>query len=226
MSDTPVVPTPLYGLRTWTVVGRGRRRAARGPSPARDLAAGRRLAGGNLCAVGRAMSPRPRAATAAYTRGIPRGALPAGCSRSGATSRASSRPAGAIEVHEDGFRAELARPYVLFLAPRGNARLLERLAEAYRAEVVEVDGAGAVLAFCRERGLGLDESTVSELLGPVVAEERRRTRRARTRRDALRLVAVVAVSALLVVVGLEVVKDPPGERVINGRTGEIHINSR
>ena len=32
--------------------------------------------------------------------------------------------------------------------------------------------------------------------------------------------------ALLVVVGLEVVKDPPGERVINGRTGEIHINSR
>ena len=99
-------------------------------------------------------------------------------------------------------------------------------AEAYRAEVVEVDGAGAVLAFCRERGLGLDESTVSQLLGPLVAEERRRTRRARTRRDALRLVAVIAVSALLVVAGLEVVKDPPGERVINGRTGEIHINSR
>ena len=46
------------------------------------------------------------------------------------------------------------------------------------------------------------------------------------RADALRLVAVVAVAALLVVVGLEVVKDPPGERVTHGRTGEIHVNSR
>ena len=225
MSDTPVVPTPLYGLRTWTVVGEAgaerlagpHQRATWPPGGAWLKATCARSSGHEPPAAGcdcgvHAWHPSRRFArrVLAFRRDVP-GIVEA---------------RGAIEVHEDGFRAELARPYVLFLAPRGNARLLERLAEAYRAEVIEVDGAGAVLAFCRERGLGLDESTVSELLGPVVAEERRRTRRARTRRDALRLVAVVAVSALLVVVGLEVVKDPPGERVIHGRTGEIHINSR
>ena len=225
MSDTPVVPTPLYGLRTWTVVGEpgaerlaGPHQGATWPPDGAWLEATcARTAGheppGNGCDCGvHAWHPARRFARSVLAfRGHVPGIVEA---------------RGAIEVHEDGFRAELARPHVLFLTRRGNARLLERLGEAYRAEVVAVDGAGAVLAFCRERGLGLDESTVSQLLGPLVAEGRRRTRRARTRRDALRLVAVIAVSALLVVAGLEVVKDPPGERVINGRTGEIHINSR
>jgi hypothetical protein len=225
VSDTPVVPTPLYGLRTWTVVGETgaerlagpHQRATWPPAGAWLKATCARSSGHEPPAAGcdcgvHAWHPSRRFArqVLAFRRDVP-GIVEA---------------RGAIEVHEDGFRAELARPYILFLTPRGNARQLERLAEAYHAEVVEVDGAGAVLAFCRERGLGLNESTVSELLGPLVAEERRRTRRARTRRDGLRLVAVVAVSALLVVIGLEVLKDPPGERVIHGRTGEIHINSR
>jgi hypothetical protein len=56
-------------------------------------------------------------------------------------------------------------------------RVVRRLAEAYGAQVVEADGADAVLAFCRARGLGLDESIVARLLGPVTAEESRRARR-------------------------------------------------
>jgi hypothetical protein len=83
-----------------------------------------------------------------------------------------------------------------------------------------------VLTFCRARGLGLDESIVAQLLGPVTAEESRRARRHRARTDALRLAAVLAVVALLVVAGLQVVTDPPGDRVLHGRTGEIHTNSR
>lgn len=133
---------------------------------------------------------------------------------------------GAIEVHEGGFRAQEARPSVFFLAPRRNARQVERLAQAYGAEVVEVDGPDAVLAFCRTRGLGLDAATVAGLLGPGVAEELRRAKRTRTRTDALRFAAAVAVAALLVVAGLQFITDPPGERVIHGRTGEIRINSR
>ena len=162
-----------------------------------------------------------------FTRGIPRGASPAGCSRPGARFPGIVEARGAIEVHEDGFRAELARPYVARAGPRAATPVCSSaVAEAYGAEVVEADGAGAVLAFCRERGLGLDESTVSQLLGPVAAEEspagaaRKDTKGrppARGRGGGL---------ALLVVAGLQVVKDPPGERVLHGRTGEIHINSR
>jgi hypothetical protein len=46
------------------------------------------------------------------------------------------------------------------------------------------------------------------------------------RADALRLAAAVAVVALLVVAGLQVATDPPGDRVLHGRTGEIHTHSR
>jgi hypothetical protein len=36
----------------------------------------------------------------------------------------------------------------------------------------------------------------------------------------------VAVAALLVVAGLQVATDPTGDRVLHGRTGEIHTNPR
>ena len=63
-------------------------------------------------------------------------------------------------------------------------------------------------------------------MGPATAERYRREKRRTVRRDVLRLGAAVAVVALLVVAGLHFVADPPGDRVIHGRTGEIHIQSR
>jgi hypothetical protein len=131
---------------------------------------------------------------------------------------------GAIEVHEDGFRAERARPYALVLTRGRNASLVRRLAEAYGAQVIEADGADDVVAFCRARGLGLDEAVVAQLLGPG-AEESRRARRASARADALRLAGAIAVVALLVFAGLQAAADP-GNRVLHGRTGEIHTQSR
>ena len=128
---------------------------------------------------------------------------------------------GPAEVHEDGFRAERARPFALALTPRSNPSLIRRLAQRYDTKIVEVRGPDELLAWCRERGLGLDEDVVAALLGTGDAETRRRARRRRASRAALRVAAVITVSTLLVLGGLELIKDPPGERTLNGRTGEI-----
>ena len=225
MSGAPLVPTPLYGLRTWTVVGEsgaerlaGPHRRAMWPPDGTWVEATCAQGGGHQppnegCGCGlHAWHPSLRSArrVLACRREIP----------------GIAEAQGAIQVHADGLRAERARPSVLFLAPGRNVRLVHRLGEAYGAQVVPIDGAGAVLAFCRARGLGLDEATVLRLMGSATAEEYRQSRRARVRRDVLRLGAAAAVVTLLVVAGLELATDPPGDRVIHGRTGEIHIQAR
>ena len=129
---------------------------------------------------------------------------------------------GPAEVHEDGFRAQRARPHALVLTPSRNGKLIRRLAARYDTQIVEVRGAAELLAWCRERGLGLDERVVAGLLGSGDAAALRRAQRRRYRRSALRVALVLAVAALLVVTGLTVVADPPGERTLHGRTGEVH----
>jgi hypothetical protein len=129
---------------------------------------------------------------------------------------------GPAEVHEDGFRAERARVYALVLTPRANAKLIRRLAERYDAEIAEVRGPAELLAWCRERGLGLDEEVVARLLGSGDAASLRRARRRRQGGAALRVALALVIAALLVVAGLNVVADPPGERTLYGRAGEVH----
>jgi hypothetical protein len=129
---------------------------------------------------------------------------------------------GPAEVHEDGFRAERARVYALVLTPRANAKLIRRLAERYDAEIAEVRGPAELLAWCRERGLGLDEDVVARLLGSGDAASLRRARRRRQGGAALRVALALMIAALLVVAGLNVVADPPGERTLYGRAGEVH----
>jgi hypothetical protein len=225
VSDTPLFPEPVYGLRTWTVVGdRGAERLA---APQRGDAW---PPGGVWAEASCARSPEHRAPADGCVCGL-HALHPSRRSARRILSGRREIPGivearGQIEVHEDGFRAERARPYVLLLLPGRNARLLERLGKAYGAQVVEVNGADAVLTLCRERNFGLDESGVAHLLGPATAERYRRARRERMRAAALRLAAVVVLSVLLVVAGLALLTDPPGERVLNGRTGEITVNSR
>jgi hypothetical protein len=43
------------------------------------------------------------------------------------------------------------------------------------------------------------------------------------RADALRVTAAVLTAALLCLLGLTVLTDPPGERVLHGRSGEIRV---
>jgi hypothetical protein len=131
---------------------------------------------------------------------------------------------GPVEVHEDGFRAQRGRPHALVAGPGRNARLIARLADRYGATVIEADGPAALLAWCRERHLGMSEQVVAELLGIGDPDERRRAKLRKARTDALRVAAAVAVALLLVALGLTVATDPPGERTLYGRTGEVHTH--
>lgn len=215
MSGPALVPSPLYGLRTWSVVG---------PS------GGERLAGPQQA------TPWPEAGgwlTASCARGEGHAAPAPGCEcgiHAWHPSRRSARRVlairrevpgvvearGAIEVHRDGFRAERARPFALMVLPRANAALAGRLATAYDAELVPVEGPDAILDWCRARGVGLEPAVVDELLGPAGVAEQRRGIRARR----LKFAAALATIALLVGVGLAATDDP-GDRTLKGRTGEV-----
>jgi hypothetical protein len=224
MSDTALVPAPLYGLRTWRVVGANGAERLIAPHQRSEWPPG----GAWLvarCDRSRDHEPPHEGCGCGVHAWHPsaRSAKRVLASRREIPGIAELR--GATELHADGVRAERARPYVLFLERGRNDRLLQRLAQAYGAELVEVNGADSVLAFCRARRLGLDPSTVVALLGPARAEEYRRSKRQKVRLDALRLVGAAAVAALLIVAGLEFA-DPPSDRVLHGRTGEIHTHSR
>ena len=123
---------------------------------------------------------------------------------------------GAIELYEDGFRAERARPYALLDAPWRSPDVNRRLAAAYDAQLIEARRPADLVEWCRARGLGLDEPVVAGLLGDAAIEARRR----RSRRMALRTVAALAVVAVLIAIGL-VATDSPGDRPLSGRAGEV-----
>jgi hypothetical protein len=123
-------------------------------------------------------------------------------------------------VHEDGIRAARARPHALIVTPRSNEALVRRLADRYGTSVIEVRGPRALLAYCREHDIGMGEDVVSELLGVNPAQRRR----ARFRQDFLRVAVALLVTALLLVLGLVAAGDPPGDRTLFGRAGEIHTH--
>jgi hypothetical protein len=127
---------------------------------------------------------------------------------------------GAVEVHDEGFRAQRARPHALALLPGRNAGQIRRLARRYGADVVEVRRPDDLLAWCRASGLGLGEQVVDELLG-AEAGERRRARRRSARSSALRVVAAVLVSIVLLLLGSAYVSHAPGSSEIFGRTGKV-----
>jgi hypothetical protein len=129
---------------------------------------------------------------------------------------------GAVELHRDGFRAERARPYALFVGPLGNAARARRLADAYGIEAVAVDGADAVVAWCRARGLGLAPDVVGELLGADALAAARRERRDRRRRAGVRVAALLVAVAALVGVGIAV-GGQPDDCTVSGRTGEVRV---
>jgi hypothetical protein len=208
----PLIPSPVYGLRTWTVAGeRGSERLA-GPQRGVPWPAGGEWlhatcptghaapAGGCHCGL-HAWHPRLRwARRCLAVRGEVAGVM---------------ETRGVIELHHDGLRAQRARPYALVRTRRSNPALLDRLAAAYDLPVVAARGRDDLLAWCRERGLGLSEEVVAALLGPRERERRRWVP------VALRLAAVAAVVAALVLSGIG--HDPKGERDLFGRTGPVHI---
>jgi hypothetical protein len=218
MSAPPLVPSRLYGLRTWTAVGEQGEERLAGPQAATpwpvggawlsaECSAREHAAPAPDCACGlHAWHPGPGAARQLVRR---RFAVPG-----------VLEAEGAIELHRDGFRAARGRPYALFAAPRSNAARIARLAAAYDAEVVRVDDAEAIVAFCRARGLGLEPAAVERLLGPEVVAATDAERRRRVRGTALRLAAVLALIGAFVAAGLAATSHP-GDRPLFGRTGEV-----
>jgi hypothetical protein len=219
LRDAPLLPGPLYGLRTWRVAtGDGRERLV---APQR----------GTPWPLGRgwleAMCGEGHAAPAAACRcGIhawhPRPASARRVLASRFELPGIVEADGVVEVHEDGFRAERARPYAFVRLPGRNPFLIERLGAAYGVEILDLRRPAELLAVCRERGLGLHEPVVTELLGAEAIEQRRRTRARKRRGDALRIAAALLVVAVLSVLG--VVVDHTGSRGNPVRpTGKIHV---
>ena len=159
----PLIPSAVYGLRTWTVAGeRGSERLAgphRGvPWPAggewleATCEAGHAApASGCNCGL-HAWHPRRRWARRCLAA---RGEVPG-----------IVEARGTIELHHDGLRGQRARPYALVRTQGCNPALLDRLATAYGLPIVDARGPDDLLAYCRERGLGLSEHVVASLLGP------------------------------------------------------------
>jgi hypothetical protein len=219
VSEVPLVAGPIYGLRTWAVVGPPGHERLTGPLRTTPWPDGGALLEAECSATPPHTPPgatcecglhawHPTRAAARRVCGVRRevpGILEA---------------SGAVEVHADGFRAQRGRPHALVLLPGGNARRLERLAEAYDLELLRLDGPDALVAHCRDRGLGLDEGAVGEL---VDTESVATARRKRRRRGVLAVVGVAAAAAALA--GIVHAVDPGTEhgKVLKGRAGEVTV---
>jgi hypothetical protein len=218
VSDTPLFADPLYGLRYWRVTSDEGGEALAGPHQNVPWPPGGEWLHAK-CPTGHA-APAPGCDCGAHAwhprrRSVRDVLAPRG------TVAGIVEAQGAIEVHEDGIRAARSRPCALLLTPGCNEAMIRRLADRYDASLIAVKNPRQLLAHCREQHIGMGEDVVCELLGMDDPAQRRR---ARFRKDALRLVAALAVSALLVVLGLQVAVDPPGDRTLFGRTGEIHTH--
>ncbi|MCZ4494511.1 MAG: hypothetical protein JWP53_3442 [Conexibacter sp.] len=223
MSDPAVIPAALYGLRTWRPAAdeQGERLVgAYDDTPWPDHGAwleavctdpgtGDHAAPGARCGCGiHAWHPSASAARRVLAgRRDVAGIVEA---------------TGAAEVHEEGFRARRARPHALVCVPGRNRALLARLAERYDAELVEVSGPDAMAAWCRDRGLGLPEPVVDELLGT----DRTASRRRRRRRDARGVAALLGIVAILLSLGFAFVNGPPSPNGVYGRTGWVTLPAK
>jgi hypothetical protein len=209
----PLVPAAVCGLRTWAVAGdrlAGPQTGTPWPVGGEWLigeCARGHAAPAHDCACGiHAWHPRLRSARRIVSvRGNVGGVV---------------ETSGAIEVHEDGLRAERARPFALVAMHGRNADLVHRLAAAYGVPVIEARRPQDILDRCRERGVGLEPDVVARLLGQD-PEQLAQQRRRRARRLALRSAALVAAIAAMLALGVALTDDP-GDRTLNGRTGPVH----
>jgi hypothetical protein len=221
VTESPLVPGPLYGLRTWRVVGEhGAERLAGPESGAAWPDGGQWLEA--IC---------PREAHRAPQHDCTCGVYGLHPNIHSARDVLASRFVlagvvecdGAVEVHSDGFRAERGRPYAFVLTPLRNRALVGRLADAYGAGVAEVRGPAELVAWCHERDLGLEPAAVDRLLGPGTSARSHRERVRRTRRLVAGLLAWLIASVILALVAVAVMPDPKGPHQVCGRTGCFQV---
>jgi hypothetical protein len=220
VSDAPLVPGPLYGLRTWIVVAEEGRERLKGLHQGGEWPPGDGWLEAECPNAGEHRPPGAECECGIHAwHPSLKNARRVLASKAEVAGVIEAR--GAVEVHEEGFRAERARPHALVSTPSRNDKRLRRLAEIYATQVVEVRKPQELVAWCRERGLGMDERVVAQLLGPEHAEQNARRRRTRRRNNILRVAAALAIAAILVALGAQL-HEPDGPRTLYGRTGEIH----
>jgi len=173
LDAVPLVVGPLYGLRTWRTTGERGAERLRGPYSGTVWPTGGAWLRA-VCAAGDAHAvPAAGCACGVYgwhpTRRSARSALAV---RREVAGIVEAR--GPVEVHAEGFRAREGRPRALVLHPRSNPHLIQRLAGAYGADVVEVRGADALIDWCAEHGIGLAPAALAALLGAETEAPRRR----------------------------------------------------
>jgi len=222
VTDEPLVPGPLYGLRTWIVVATDGRERLRGLNKGGEWPPGDGWLEAECPGAG---DHRPPGIGGECECGIHAWHPTLKNARRVLASKFELpgivEASGAVEVHADGFRAERARPYALVSTPSRNRKRVQRLAEIYATQVIEVRRPAELVAWCRERGLGMDERVVTELLGPEWAQQCAARKRSQRRNNVLRVAAALAISAILVVLGAQLA-EPDGPRTLYGRTGEVH----
>jgi len=218
VSDTPLFADPLYGLRFWRVESDGGGEVLVGPHQSVLWPPGGRWMHASCASGHRAPAPGCDCGAHAWH---PRRHSVRDVLASRGTVAGIVEAQGAVELHEDGLRAARARPHALILTPGCNQAMVRRLAERYGAGLVEVRGPRGLLSYCREHDIGMGEDVVSDLLG---TGDPRRNRRARFRHDALRVAVALVITAVITVLALQLLVDPPGDRTLFGRTGEIHTH--
>jgi hypothetical protein len=223
VSDEPLVPGPLYGLRTWRVVSDDGRERLAGLFHGGEWPIGGEWLDAICATAGEHRSPAADCGCGIHAwHPTPASARRVLASRRELAGVVEAR--GAVEVHEEGFRAERARPHALVASRDRNVKLVRRLAETYGAEVIEARRPCDVLAWCRERSLGLDEHVVADLLGgPGWVTSSRRWRRTRRRNNVLRVGAALVLATVMVGLGAHFAVDAPGPKTVYGRTGWVHV---
>ena len=182
MSEAPpLVPGRIHGVRIWAVkFGRGSIALCGlngsaweiGGQPTRAECSGVRPVW--VCQEQRGHAPAPRCSCGLYAM-HPWPEPTAEVARSLLDGYSLAIPVmgvveawGRIEVHEDGFRAEFARPHALILFPESfppiYAEILTVLARTYRVEVLRLTEADSVVSYCAERAPGMDQAAVERLL--------------------------------------------------------------
>ena len=219
MTDRPLVPGPVYGLRTWLVGGSpGAERLvgvhARTPWPegGAELVA--------VCTVTAAhVPPVPGCTCGLYAWHPSRAAARRVCGVRGEIP-GILEATGALEIHDDGFRAARGRPHALVALPGRNLALIERLAAAYDAEVLRLRRPDDLADHCAEHGLGLTPAVVEQLVGRDRVERGRRDRRRRALAAGLKVAALVLA---LAAIGAVAHGHTEHGKILHGRAGEVRV---
>jgi hypothetical protein len=220
VTDAPLLPAPLYGLRTWRVAADEHGEALSASCKDTRWPDGGAWLEATCDAPGRHAAPHADCACGIYawhpSRASARRVLASRFELPGIVEAI-----GAIELQDDGFRAQRARPFALVVTPGRNAARARRLARRYAAQVAEVDDADGLLAWCEQRGLGLDPPTVEQLLGPGYAARRALEQRRVRRRNLVRVGAVAAIGTAVLALGAAFASGPSSPHGVYGRTGWV-----